>query len=62
LSAYGVPVYDGKIDGVFTAVKGDGLLVMNYTEAKEPYERDFLMPDGTIRRISTTDSVIYELE
>ena len=61
LTSHGVPVYDGKIDGVFTAVRGSGLLVMNYTGSKEPYERDFLMPNGEIRRVSTADSVIYSL-
>ena len=62
LSEHNVPLYDGKIDGVFTAVRNNGLLIMNYTGSSEPYERDFFLPNGETRRISTVDSVIYELE
>jgi hypothetical protein len=61
LSEHGVPVYDGKIDNIFTAVRGGGLLVMNYNGSAEPYEREFLLPNGETRRVATVDSTIYEL-
>jgi len=61
LSKYGVSIYDGKLDNVFTAVRGKGLLVMNYNGSTKPYRRDFLLPNGKSRRLSTVDNVIYEL-
>ncbi|MCL2099087.1 MAG: formylglycine-generating enzyme family protein [Oscillospiraceae bacterium] len=61
LSKYGVPVYDGKIDNIFTAVKGGGLIVLNYNGSPEPYEREFLLPGGEPRRAAAVDSMIYEL-
>ena len=62
LESNGVIVHDGKIDNIFTAAREDGsLLVLNYTGQKEPYEREFALPSGELRRISTKDSEIYEL-
>ena len=40
----GVFLSDGKLDDVFTADRGDGLLVMNYSG--KDITREFTMPDG----------------
>lgn len=45
LAAEGISVSDGIIDGVYTADRGDGILVMNYSGAD--VTRQFTMPDGS---------------
>jgi len=62
LNSRGVNVPDGKIDGIYTASRGDGLLILDYTGSPEPKEREFVLPNGEIRSLSTADSAIYELE
>ena len=61
LSARGVTVHDGKIDGIYTAARENGLLVLNYTASPEPVEREFVLPGGKTRSLSTADSAIYEI-
>ena len=41
----GLYVSDGKLDNIFTADRGDGLLVMNYSGAD--VKRELTLPDGT---------------
>lgn len=54
----GLYISDGKLDRIYTADRGDGLLVMNYSG--QDVTRDLTLPDGTTIQKKIEDLTINE--